>query len=74
MLPLIEYIIAILIVMLALVGFTLLSLRLRTSEETRQQPQEKVLLQTDDDELKFDNPPKRGLLGIFRRRERTIVD
>lgn len=73
MLYLIEYIIAIVIVILALVGFTLLSLRLRIEEEIRQQPQEKVLLQTDDDQLSFDNPPKRGLLGIFRRRERTIV-
>jgi hypothetical protein len=79
MLSLIQYIIATVIVILFLVGFVLLSLRLRTREEIIQQPEEEVQLQETGDlpETDYlpgtDNPPKRSLLAMFKRRERRLV-
>jgi hypothetical protein len=52
MLPLIQYILAIVIVILFLVGSTLLSLRLRIREEIDQQPEEEVQLAITDDQLR----------------------
>lgn len=72
---LMEYILAIIIVILFMIGFVILSVRLRPAEEIHQRPQEKNRLQealgTDDLPI-INNPPKRGLLGIFGRSERTM--
>jgi len=76
---LLVYIIAIIIVLLCLVGFALLAVLLRPSDEKGQQPNEKpepkeVQGRTITDELPrlLKEAPKRRLLDIFRRSQRTI--
>jgi hypothetical protein len=77
MVSLIQYILAIIIVILFMIGFVLLSVRLRTSGQMQQPPKEQVQLQatedTDDTDnlLKANNRRRRSLLEIFRC-ERTL--
>jgi hypothetical protein len=73
MINMIEYIIAIVIVILFLIGFALLSLHLHTREEILQRPKQRVQLQETDDLPGADRPPKRRISEVFRRSERTLT-
>jgi hypothetical protein len=68
----IQYIIAIVIVMLFLVGFALLSVRLHMRAGIYQQPAKKVQSQETDDASETDELPKRSFFGALLG-ERTIV-
>jgi len=72
MVSLIQYVLAIIVVILLLAGFAFLSLRLHTREEILRRPKQQVQLQDIDDLPIIDKPPKRSLLDIFRRRERSL--
>ena len=67
MILLIEYIFAIMIVMLFLVGSVLLSLRLRIREKMDWQPEEQVQLELIDDQ------PKRGFPRALRRERKQVL-
>ena len=71
---LLEYIIAIIIVILILTGFAILAFFLRPTGETAQQPKEKKQEAEAADELSglISHRPKRGFLDIFKRSERTL--
>ena len=70
---LLEYIIAIIIVILVLTGFAILAFFLRPTGETAQQSKDKQEAEGID-ELSglINHRPKRSILNIFRRSERTL--